>query len=108
MAGLVLRGAFSQIGIGLLVGIPLAFLAGRLMASQLYGVSAYDPFSVAIAAIVLFASATIAGFVPVQRAATIEPMQALRSEYSADLTGQRVTDGDFGHMRTSGVIPNPQ
>ncbi|HET9743134.1 MAG TPA: ABC transporter permease [Terriglobales bacterium] len=80
VVGLVLRGAFSQIGIGLLVGIPLAFLAGRLMASQLYGVSAYDPFSVAIAAIVLFASATIAGFVPAQRAATIEPMQALRSE----------------------------
>jgi len=77
---MVLRGAFSQIGIGLAIGIPIALLGGRLMANQLYQVRSYDPFTMGLAVVALGMSATIAGIVPARRAATIEPMVALRSE----------------------------
>jgi ABC-type antimicrobial peptide transport system permease subunit len=50
------------------------------MADQLYTVRSYDPLSLAIAVVVLAASATIAGFIPARRAANIEPMTALRTE----------------------------
>jgi hypothetical protein len=78
--GMVLRGAFSQVAIGLAIGIPVAVLGGRVIASQLYGVHGYDPLSLVLAAAVLSMAAAVAGFVPARRAASIEPMQALRSE----------------------------
>jgi ABC-type antimicrobial peptide transport system permease subunit len=77
---MVLRGAFSQVLLGLAIGIPIALLGGRLIASQLYGVHAYDPTSLLLAALVLSSAAAVAGFVPARRASTIEPMKALRSE----------------------------
>ncbi len=77
---LVLRGAFVQVGIGLAVGIPIALAGGRFMADQLFGVRAYDPWSIAIAVAVLSAAAALAGFIPARRAASIEPMEALRIE----------------------------
>jgi macrolide transport system ATP-binding/permease protein len=77
---MVLRGAFWQILIGLGVGVPAALLAGHLMASQLYGVGSYDPVALVGAVAVLALCATAAGFIPARRAASIEPMQALRSE----------------------------
>jgi predicted permease len=77
---MVLRGAFLQAGIGLAIGIPVAILGARLMADQLYGVRSYDPLSLAIAIVVLSVAAAVAGFVPARRAASIEPMVALRTE----------------------------
>jgi predicted permease len=77
---LVLRGALLQLGIGLAIGIPLALASGRLMSSQLYGVKSYDPLILALAALILAACALFAGFVPAQRAASIDPMRALRTE----------------------------
>ncbi len=77
---MVLRGAFIQVGLGLAIGIPVALLAARSMADQLYGVSIYDPLTLAAAVIVLTACAAVAGFVPARRAANIEPMLALRIE----------------------------
>jgi len=50
------------------------------VASQLYGVKSYDPVILALAAVILTACAMVAGFVPAHRAASIEPMQALRNE----------------------------
>lgn len=78
--GMVMRGAFTQVLLGLAIGIPIALLSARMMATQLYGVRAYDPLSLLIAAAVLSAAAAIAGFVPARRASTIDPMKALRSE----------------------------
>jgi ABC-type antimicrobial peptide transport system permease subunit len=69
-----------QVGIGLAIGIPVALLGGHLMASQLYGVRTYDPLTLAIAVVVLAAFAGIAGFIPARRAASVEPMNALRTE----------------------------
>jgi predicted permease len=80
VVALVLRGAALQVGIGLAIGIPVALLGGHLMASQLYGVRTYDPLTLAIAVAVLAAFAGVAGFIPARRAASIEPMNALRTE----------------------------
>ncbi len=80
VVALILRGASWQVGLGLAIGIPAALLGGHFMASQLYGVSTYDPLTLAAAVVTLSAFAAIAGFIPARRAATIEPMTALRIE----------------------------
>jgi predicted permease len=77
---MVLRGAFTQVGLGLAIGIPIAILGARSMADQLYQVSIYDPLTLAAAVVVLGACAAVAGFVPARRAANIEPIVALRIE----------------------------
>lgn len=78
--GLVLREVMAQIVLGLALGIPVALAGGRLMASQLYGLKASDPWILGLAALVLASCAVIAGFIPARRAASIDPLQALRSE----------------------------
>lgn len=77
---MVFRSALFQVVLGFALGIPAALFAGHLMASQLYGVGAYDPLSLTAATLVLAVCAAIAVFVPARRAATIEPMRALRIE----------------------------
>ena len=77
---MVMRSAFFQAGLGLVIGIPIAIFGARAMADQLYGVRSYDPVSLLIAVAVLLLSATVAGFIPARRAANIEPMAALRTE----------------------------
>jgi macrolide transport system ATP-binding/permease protein len=77
---MVFRSALFEVLFGLLLGIPAALLAGHLMASELYGVGAYDPLSLAGATLVLALCAGVAVFVPARRAASIEPMRALRIE----------------------------
>jgi predicted permease len=77
---MVLRTALLLVGVGLALGIPIALVGGRLMRSQLYGVHAYDPLTLFIAVVALGASAAFAGFIPARRAASIEPMKALRIE----------------------------
>jgi predicted permease len=80
VVGLVLRGAFWQVGIGLGIGIPAAIGAGYLIASQLFGVRPWDPWLLTAATVLLGLAALLAAVIPARRAATIEPMQALRSE----------------------------
>ena len=80
VVSMVMRGALWQILIGLALGIPAALLAGHLMTSMLYGVSGFDPLALAGSVFVLGLCATVAGFIPARRAASIEPMQALRTE----------------------------
>ena len=80
VVAMVLRGVFMQIGLGLLLGIPSALLAGHLMASLLYQVKEYDPIATITATVVLALCAIAAGFLPARRAASIEPMNALRTE----------------------------
>jgi ABC-type antimicrobial peptide transport system permease subunit len=80
VVALVLKGASWQVGLGLAIGIPIALLGGHFMASQLYGVRTYDPLTLAAAVLVLSAFAAIAGFIPARRAASIEPMNALRTD----------------------------
>jgi predicted permease len=77
---LVLRGAFKRVIIGLLIGLPLAIGAGRLISAQLYGVSIWDPFALSVAAGALAICAFFAAMIPAGRAASISPMNALRTE----------------------------
>jgi predicted permease len=77
---MVLGRAFFQIGIGLGLGIPLAILGGRLMTRQLFGVSPWDPRMLGIATLLLCAAALVASWIPAARAASVEPMVALRTE----------------------------
>jgi predicted permease len=78
--GMVLREALLQGAVGILIGIPAAFAATQLVASQLYGVSPTDPKNSVGAALVLIVCITIAGYVPARRAAKVDPMIALRCE----------------------------
>jgi predicted permease len=75
---LVLRGAFQRVVIGLVLGVPLAVGAGRLIAAQLYGVSFWDPVALTVAAGALGLCALIASIVPARSAAALSPMRALR------------------------------
>jgi ABC-type antimicrobial peptide transport system permease subunit len=77
---LVLRSAFRTAIVGLLLGIPLAIGAGRLISAQLYGVSGWDPVALGIATAALAACALVAAIIPALRAASIDPMKALRVE----------------------------
>ena len=77
---LVLRGAFLQVGLGLALGLPIVLLGGHYIADQLFQVRPYDPISLGIAVVVLSAAAALAGFIPARRAASIEPLEALRIE----------------------------
>jgi ABC-type antimicrobial peptide transport system permease subunit len=77
---LVLHGAFKRVVIGLGLGLPLAIGAGRLISSQLYGVSSWDPVALSVAASGLALCAFVATIIPATRAASISPMDALRIE----------------------------
>jgi len=77
---LVLRGAFRQVLIGLIIGIPISIACGRLMAAQLYQVKSWDPLVLAGSIAALGFCALVASVIPAQRAASINPVQALRTE----------------------------
>jgi putative ABC transport system permease protein len=54
--------------------------AGKLISSQLYGVSIYDPPALGLAVVALATAAFVAAIIPASRAASIHPMTALRTE----------------------------
>ena len=62
------------------VSIPAALIAGHFMASLLYEVKTYDPLEFLGAILLLAICATVAGFIPARRSASIDPMQALRTD----------------------------
>jgi putative ABC transport system permease protein len=77
---LVLRGAFVQIGIGLVIGIPASILAGYGMASKLFGVKPFAPGILLVTTGVLSIAAAVATMLPARKAAVMEPIHALRTE----------------------------
>ncbi|MGO9274700.1 MAG: ADOP family duplicated permease [Terriglobia bacterium] len=80
VTGLVLRGAFALVAIGLAVGFPVALAAGRFLGSQLYGLNPYDPVVILVAVLTLGFSALVASLIPAFRASLISPSEALRAE----------------------------
>ncbi len=80
VVAMVMRGAFAQVLVGLALGIPAALVAGHFMSSQLFEVRTYDPLALGGAVVMLSLCAAIAGFVPARRAASVNPVQALRAE----------------------------
>jgi predicted permease len=77
---MVMRESLWVLAAGLAVGFPLALLAARPLKSMLYQLSPFDPASFAVAIAAMIAVSGCASWLPARRAASIEPMQALRSE----------------------------
>jgi predicted permease len=78
--GLVLREVGILAGLGILIGLPSGYALGRIIESQLFGLTARDPLTFAVATLALVLSAFLAGYLPASRAARVDPMVALRYE----------------------------
>lgn len=76
----ILRGALGQLAAGVVIGVPAAFIAGRLLQARLFGVSTHDPVVLSAAVIMLALAALIAALIPAGRAAAMNPVRALRIE----------------------------
>jgi predicted permease len=80
VVGMILQGAIVQAVIGLAMGIPVALMCVRFVRSQLYGVTKVDAGLLAAVLAVLSVSVCVAGLIPAKRAASINPVEALRIE----------------------------
>jgi predicted permease len=78
--GLVLREVIWLLAAGLAIGVPAALAAGRYIESQLFGLHSWDLATLVTAAVLLSLAALAAGYVPARRAASIDPLRALRYE----------------------------
>src|SRR4029450_7621874 len=76
---LILKQEMRPVAVGLAIGIVSAFALGRLIASQLYEVSAHNPALLAGATILLATIALLACLLPARRATHVDPIQALRA-----------------------------
>jgi predicted permease len=76
----VMRGALTMLALGAAFGLPIAWSAGRLVASMLFGVEPFDASITLAATAALIAAGGLAAFVPAYRAAAVDPMIALRHD----------------------------
>jgi putative ABC transport system permease protein len=77
---LVLRETLFLVSIGIAIGLPVALAATRLVKGLLFGLNANDPLTIALAVFVMLSIAALAGYLPARRAASVDPMMALRHE----------------------------
>jgi len=80
IAWMILRETLLLVLAGLVIGLPAALFAARLVSSQLFGLTPGDPATLTGAAVVLTIVALLAGFVPARRATKVDPLLALRYE----------------------------
>jgi macrolide transport system ATP-binding/permease protein len=76
--GMVMRGAMLQAVAGLVIGIPVSIFCVRYVKSQLYEITSVNVPVMAVAIGVLVLAAAIAGIIPARRAASVDPVRALR------------------------------
>jgi ABC-type antimicrobial peptide transport system permease subunit len=74
------RSALVLTGIGVVIGVCAAAGLMQLMKSLLFGISPLDPFTYIAIPLVLVASAALASYLPARRAASVDPVEALRAE----------------------------
>jgi len=77
---MVLKEELTMVQVGVMTGLVLSVGAARIVASRLFGISAFDPWAYLVAFGVLSVMAVIAGYVPSRRAAQVDPLSALRHE----------------------------
>ncbi|HEY3938652.1 MAG TPA: ABC transporter permease, partial [Bryobacteraceae bacterium] len=77
---MVLAETLWMVTIGVGAGLPCALALARLLSSKLFGLSALDPASIAVAILVVVASGLLAGYLPAHRASRIDPMVSLRHD----------------------------
>jgi putative ABC transport system permease protein len=65
---------------GVALGLVAAFFLARIIAGRLYGISPFDPLTLAGASIILTAAVVLASYIPARRAMRIDPSAALRHE----------------------------
>ena len=78
--GLVMKEVTLLAAIGIGVGLPLAFMLSQYVRSQLYGLEPHDPMTLAISTATMACVALLAGYIPAERAARVDPIVALRYE----------------------------
>jgi predicted permease len=76
--GMVLKEVVVLAAVGIAVGLPSGYGLGRLVEAQLFGLTASDPLTFAVATVILLATAMLAGYLPAARATRVQPMVALR------------------------------
>jgi putative ABC transport system permease protein len=79
-AGLVVSHGARLIAVGVVVGVGLAIALGRVTSSLLFGVSAYDPLTYALVSAGVLALGLAACYLPARRAATVDPIELLRTQ----------------------------
>ena len=77
---MMMRGAIVQTALGLTIGVPVALLCVRFVKAQLYEITSADAGVMTGAIVALAVAACVAGIIPARRAASIDPMQSLRTE----------------------------
>ena len=80
VVGMIVREGIILAAIGLTLGLISSYFIGRAMRSMLYGVSPMDYSAFAIVGVLLLAAALLACYLPARRAASVHPMQVLRTE----------------------------
>jgi ABC-type antimicrobial peptide transport system permease subunit len=80
VTAMVMRSAMLQAVLGLMIGVPVAMMCVRYVASQLYEIKAVNTAVLAVAITTMVVAAALAGLIPGLRAASIDPAQALRTE----------------------------
>jgi ABC-type antimicrobial peptide transport system permease subunit len=75
-----MREAILLVVVGIVIGVPVALGATRLIANQLFGLGPADPFTLIGSALVLAGVASLAGFLPATKASKVNPLTALRYE----------------------------
>ena len=78
--GMVLRMGLQLIAIGVVLGLIVSVALGRVLATQLWGVSAYDPWTLIAVPVLLLLTGLVACWLPARRAANVDPLVALRYE----------------------------
>jgi ABC-type antimicrobial peptide transport system permease subunit len=78
--GEILHEAGRMVALGIVIGLPIAWMASRVVSSMLFGVTAHDAFTTVVSIAVLACAAFVAAFLPARRAARVDPLVAIRCE----------------------------
>ncbi|MGH9741515.1 MAG: ADOP family duplicated permease [Candidatus Acidiferrum sp.] len=77
---LILMESLLLVVVGVVIGVPIVFAAGKWISSLLFGVKAADPLAIALATLLMFVVGTLACYIPARRATRVDPIVALRYE----------------------------